>query len=65
MIDEQIVKAKFDKLSWKKAVHFDWTRLNDIMARKQIRMLTTNTRAGLPDDKYNEVKNTTLKIKSN
>lgn len=55
MIEEQMIKAKFDKLSWKRAVNFDWTRLNDVMARRQIRMLTTNTRASLPDEKYNEV----------
>lgn len=55
MIEEQIIKAKFDKLSWRKAVNFDWTRLNNPVARRQIRMLTTNTRASLSDEKYNEV----------
>lgn len=55
MIDEQMLKAKFDKLSWKRAVTFDWTKLPDPMARRQLKLLVTNGKASLPDDKYNEV----------
>ncbi|XP_049820777.1 angiotensin-converting enzyme-like isoform X2 [Aethina tumida] len=55
MIDEQTRKAKFDKISWRKAAEFDWTRLPDPMARRQLRMLMSNSRASLSDDKYNEI----------
>lgn len=56
MIEEQIHKAKFDKLSWKKAVGFDWPNLPSPMAKRQFKMLIIKSRASLPDDKYNEVK---------
>lgn len=56
MIEEQMLKAKFDKVSWRKAVSFDWTRLPDPMARRQLKLLITNSRASLSDEKYNEVK---------
>ncbi|XP_050500285.1 angiotensin-converting enzyme-like [Diabrotica virgifera virgifera] len=55
MIEEQTLKAKFDKLVWKRAAAFDWTHINDPDTRRQLKMLTTNTRASLPDDKYNEI----------
>lgn len=55
MIDEQMLKAKFDKVSWKKAVTYDWNRLPDPMTRRQLKLLITNSRASLTDEKYNEV----------
>ncbi|XP_017783079.1 PREDICTED: angiotensin-converting enzyme-like [Nicrophorus vespilloides] len=55
MIEEQMIRAKFEKLSWKKAITFDWTRLPDPMTRRQLKMLATNGRASLPDEKYNEI----------
>lgn len=55
MIEEQMVKAKFDKVTWKKAAEFNWLKIPDPMVRRQLRMLTTNTRASLEDEKYNEV----------
>lgn len=55
MIDEQTHKAKFDKLSWKRAIAFDWTSLQDSMARRQLKFLVTSGRASLSDEKYNEV----------
>lgn len=55
MIEEQTHKAKFDKLSWIKAVNFDWLDLHDPMARRQLKLIITNSRASLSDDKYNEV----------
>ncbi|KAJ8958090.1 hypothetical protein NQ317_019000 [Molorchus minor] len=45
MIEEQTFKGKFDRVSWKKAIVFDWTRTSDPMVHRQLRMLTTNTRA--------------------
>lgn len=55
MIEAQIHKARFDKLSWRKAIAFDWPGLSDAAVRRQLKMLITSTRASLPDDKYNEV----------
>ncbi|CAH1164170.1 unnamed protein product [Phaedon cochleariae] len=55
MVEEQTLRAKFDKLTWKRAVVFDWTRISDPVARRQLKMLTTNTRASLSDEKYNEI----------
>jgi peptidyl-dipeptidase A len=55
MIEEQTLQAKFDKLSWKRAMTFDWTRLPDQMVRRQLKFLITNSRASLSDEKYNEV----------
>ncbi|CAH0551874.1 unnamed protein product [Brassicogethes aeneus] len=55
MIDEQTLKAKFDKVSWRKAVEFDWSRIPDPLARRLLRMLVTNSRASLGDDKFNEI----------
>lgn len=55
MIEEQMLKAKFEKVSWRKAVNFDWLRLPDPMARRQLKLLVTNGRASLNDEKFNEV----------
>lgn len=59
MIEEQVHKAKFDKISWKKAVGFNWPNLSSLSAKRQFKMLITKGRASLPDDKYNEVKSNT------
>ncbi|XP_030764811.1 angiotensin-converting enzyme-like isoform X2 [Sitophilus oryzae] len=48
-------KEKFGKITWRKAVEFDWTRLPDPIARRQIKMLVMNSKATLSDDKYNEI----------
>lgn len=45
MIEEQTLRAKFERISWKKAVSFEWSRLPDPMARRQLRMLVTEGRA--------------------
>ncbi|KAK4885806.1 hypothetical protein RN001_002077 [Aquatica leii] len=55
MIDEQTHKAKFDKVSWKKAITFDWTHLSDPVAKRQLKILATTGRASLNDEKYNEI----------
>lgn len=55
MIEEQTLKSKFDRISWRKAASFEWSRLPDPLARRQLRMLITEGRAGLSDEKYNEV----------
>ncbi|XP_057663789.1 angiotensin-converting enzyme-like [Diorhabda carinulata] len=55
MIEEQTLKAKFDKLVYKRASIFDWMHIEDLTIKRQLKMLTTNTRASLPFDKYNEI----------
>lgn len=55
MIEQQTLKSKFDRVSWRKAISFEWPRIPDTLARRQLRMLVTDGRAGLGDDKYNEV----------
>lgn len=55
MIEEQMLKAKFDKISWKKAALFDWPRVSDPMIRRQLKFLITKGRASLSDEKFNEV----------
>lgn len=55
MIEEQTHKEKFDKVSWKTAIAFDWNHLPDPMARRHLKLLVTKGRASLPDEKYNEV----------
>lgn len=54
MVEEQMHKAKFDKVTWAKAATFDWAKLQNGTVRRQLRMLTANTKACLSDDKYNE-----------
>ncbi|XP_060525929.1 angiotensin-converting enzyme-like [Cylas formicarius] len=55
MIDEQTLKAKFDKVTWRKAAEFDWSTMPDPVVRRQMRMLLANGRASLPDEKFNEL----------
>lgn len=56
-LDEQTLKAKFDRASWRKAVSFAWSRIPDPLARRQLKMLATRGRNSLTDDKFNEVMN--------
>ncbi|XP_050305397.1 angiotensin-converting enzyme-like isoform X2 [Anthonomus grandis grandis] len=55
MIEEQTLKAKFDKVTWRKAMEFDWDHISDPVARRQLRMLIARNRASLSDEKYNEI----------
>lgn len=55
MIEEQMLKAKFDKVSWKKAILYNWPRIPDPLMRRQLKLLITKGRASLPDEKFNEV----------
>lgn len=56
MIEEQMLRAKFEKLSWRRAVSFNWLRLADPITRRQMKLLVTSGRASLSDEKFNEVK---------
>ncbi|XP_066588650.1 angiotensin-converting enzyme-like [Prorops nasuta] len=55
MLDEQTLKLKFDRASWRKAVSFAWSRIPDPLARRQLKMLAVRGRSSLTDDKFNEV----------
>lgn len=55
MVEEQTLKAKFDKLTWNRAITFDWTRIPDPMVRRHLKFLVTGNRGSLPDEKYNEI----------
>ncbi|XP_023012858.2 angiotensin-converting enzyme [Leptinotarsa decemlineata] len=55
MVEEQTLKAKFDKLTWKKASIFHWAAIPDPVVRRQLKLLTVDTRASLSDEKYNEI----------
>lgn len=64
MVEEQTLEAKFNKLSWKKAITFDWMRIPDPMARRQLKFLVMQSRASLSDEKYSEV-NIFIKVLNN
>lgn len=55
MIEQQMLKAKFEKISWKKAALFDWPKISDPLLKRQLKLLITRGRASLPDEKFNEV----------
>ncbi|KAI4468733.1 angiotensin-converting enzyme [Holotrichia oblita] len=55
MIEQQMLKAKFEKISWKKAALFDWPKISDPMLKRQLKFLITKGRASLPDEKFNEI----------
>lgn len=54
-IDEQTLKLKFERASWRKAITFAWSRIPDPLARKELKMIVTKGRNSLTDDKFNEV----------
>ncbi|KAG5343211.1 ACE enzyme, partial [Acromyrmex heyeri] len=55
MVDEQILKLKFERASWRKAVTFAWSRIPDPLARRELKMIATKGRSSLTDDKFNEI----------
>lgn len=55
MIEEQTLKAKFDKLTWNKASRFDWKEIPNQMVRRHLKLLIANSKDSLPYDKYNEI----------
>lgn len=54
-VDEQTLKLKFERISWRKAVTFAWSRIPDPLARRELKMIATKGRSSLNDDKFNEV----------
>ncbi|XP_018346449.1 PREDICTED: angiotensin-converting enzyme-like [Trachymyrmex septentrionalis] len=55
MVDEQTLKLKFERASWRKAVTFAWSRIPDPLARRELKMIATKGRSSLTDDKFNEI----------
>lgn len=55
-LEEQTLKLKFERSSWRKAVTFAWTRIPDPLTRRQLKMIVVRGRNALTDDKFNEVR---------
>ncbi|KAK6620053.1 hypothetical protein RUM43_011874 [Polyplax serrata] len=56
MLTEQSLYDKFQRLSWRKAATFAWSRLPDPDVRRQMKKLTTEGRLALHDDQFKELK---------
>ncbi|KAI4500405.1 hypothetical protein M0802_004367 [Mischocyttarus mexicanus] len=54
-LDEQALKLKFERASWRKAVSFAWSRIPDPLARRELKMIAIKGRNALTDDKFNEI----------
>nr|CAD7567519.1 unnamed protein product [Timema californicum] len=63
MLEEQALESKLDRLSWRRATSFTWTRLPDSQTRRQLNMLVTQTRAGLPDNEFDELQQVISEMK--
>ena len=61
-LEEQTVKLKFERASWRKTVSFAWNRIADPLARRQLKMIAVKGRNSLTDDKFNEVRLRKFKI---
>lgn len=63
MLEDQTLKLKFDRASWKKAVSFAWSRVPDPMARRQLKIVAVRGRYSLSDDKFNEIHHLIVEMK--
>ncbi|XP_008557296.3 angiotensin-converting enzyme [Microplitis demolitor] len=63
MLDEQTLKLKFERSSWRKAVNFAWTRIPDPLARRQLKIITMKGRNALTQDKFNEIHHLIVEMK--
>ncbi|KAL4719714.1 hypothetical protein ACJJTC_006913 [Scirpophaga incertulas] len=63
MLEELAISSKFERLSWRKAAAFDYSRLPDAQSRRQLLKIIQSSRAALPDDKFTEVSKTTKELK--
>ncbi|XP_033208266.1 angiotensin-converting enzyme-like isoform X2 [Belonocnema kinseyi] len=63
MLEDQTLKLKFDKASWKKTVTFAWSRIPDPLARRQLKMIAVKGRHSLTDDKFNEIHHLIVEMK--
>ncbi|XP_063977804.1 angiotensin-converting enzyme-like [Diachasmimorpha longicaudata] len=63
MLEEQTLKLKFERSSWKKAVSFAWSRIPDPLARRQLKMIAVKGRNSLTEDKFNEIHHLIVEMK--
>ncbi|XP_011494543.1 PREDICTED: angiotensin-converting enzyme [Ceratosolen solmsi marchali] len=63
MLEEQTVKLKFERASWRKTVSFAWSRIADPYARRQLKMIAVKGRNSLTDDKFNEMHHLIMEMK--
>ncbi|XP_068083930.1 angiotensin-converting enzyme [Anabrus simplex] len=62
-LEQEALHAKFQRLSWRRATAFAWKQLPDPVARRQLKMLVTDGRSSLPDDKFNELQQLVSEMK--
>ncbi|XP_058794125.1 angiotensin-converting enzyme-like [Phymastichus coffea] len=63
MLEEQTMKLKFDRASWRKTVSFAWSRVPDPLARRQLKLIAIKGRNSLTDDKFNEMHHLIMEMK--
>ncbi|XP_028043031.1 angiotensin-converting enzyme-like [Bombyx mandarina] len=63
MMDELALSSKFERLSWRKAVAYDASRVSDPLARRQLTKILQSSRASLPDDKFSELQQLIAEMK--
>lgn len=54
-IDEQKLQSKFNRVSWRKASDFMWTRISDPIIQRQLKILALKGQSNVPDIKINQV----------
>ncbi|KAJ9595075.1 hypothetical protein L9F63_013640, partial [Diploptera punctata] len=55
MIEDQTLSAKFQRVSWRRATSFSWTRLPDPVVRRQLHMLATEGRSHLSTERSSDL----------
>uniref|UniRef100_A0A2S2QF02 Angiotensin-converting enzyme n=1 Tax=Sipha flava TaxID=143950 RepID=A0A2S2QF02_9HEMI len=55
MIDEQKLQSKFNRVSWRKASDFMWTRISDPIIQRQLKILALKGQSNVPDIKINQM----------
>ncbi|KAL4104663.1 hypothetical protein QTP88_019945 [Uroleucon formosanum] len=55
MIDEQKLNSKFNRVSWRKASDFMWTRISDPIIQRQLKILALKGQSNVPDSKLNQM----------
>lgn len=57
MKEQQNLAAKFECVSWRRAVKFNSPRILDLNLRRQLERITQQGKCGLGDEKHLEVSN--------
>ncbi|KAJ8687257.1 hypothetical protein QAD02_023051 [Eretmocerus hayati] len=63
MLDEQMIKVKFERATWRKTVSFAWNHIADPLARRQLKMIAVRGRYALTEDKFNEMHHLIMEMK--